>query len=527
MTLEDLEAVASPEMIARGRSYWAEGYVNYMQVDADHRLKGTVTGSLGDYHVMVESHKKGLRCQCDCPYRRGFCKHAVALTWGWLNNPECFLQYERLQAAIDGLTLQQSRDIISKIATDSPGLLASVLGMGGRVPKTSIARQLAENLEKGDPAEMDWLKAWRRVLKMLGDQEPSLDIIDRLIGLGFVYLKDSPVINPDFVELFEGTMRVWSKTSSREECPPWWDKGWDVFVSLKGSLRRRMRNLILETMGEWRGAILTTLGYPCEMDEESFGSRLDYILDVLLLTGADLEPIKEWAMNQLDRILRLMDLLAEEGAWNLLKELARMGSRRYEPKDRFIFRARIAQAHRELNEPRQAFALLKTNFKERPGWGEYLELSATAKEAGEPMRALQVAKEILGDARVELLAKILMLEESWAELNRVALRVPASVTVAPEIAYALRGIFPETSLMLWEKCIGELLRDGTRRGVKEAIPYLIETKRLCRENNWYEAWDSIREKTLNQILDPVALEMTAALLEPLSVATPIQAGIKE
>lgn len=518
LTLEDLEALASPAMIDRGRRYWIEGYVQFMQSAAG-QLKGIVTGSLGDYRVVVEWKDGVIRAQCDCPFKGAFCKHATALVWGWLNHSERFLSHEHVVSLVERLTPTEMRVVLREISVNAPEVLAMALkqwqpakGLG-----EGIVRDLADSLGKGRLQRPEWLMAWRRALQLLESGSGDLDTLNRLITLGFRYLRESETMDPDFIALFGQTIQAWSQRAKPGILPEWWNDGWDALTMIQGKTRRQLRHAILNSLEPWSGSILTTLGYPPELDDEGFGAGIDYVIGRLLICGGDLRPVKEWALYRLERALKLMDLYTEEEAWNLLKDLARDGLRRAETGDRLIFRRRLALSHRKLGEPKQALALLGADFLERPGWEEYLELSETAKEAGEPARAFQVAQRSLRMTRVELLAKIMIHEDKIEELLELAPDLPPQAPEVQTAAQSMRRYAPTAAKTLWERRAFAWLEEGTRRGVKEAMPSLVEIKKLCREMGWSESWEAFARDAKAKILDPVALEMTASILSPLTL----------
>lgn len=518
LTLEDLEAVTLPEIMERGRGYWLAGNVHFMQAFSK-SLMGTVQGSMGDYHVKVEWSTGRLTAVCDCPYRRGFCKHAAALAWGWLNNPERFLPQERVIQTIDGLSSLEMRECLKRLAHEAPGEVAKALGLWQPVSglNLKVVQGLAENLERGDCKRPEWLVAWRRVLGLLEGGPEDLDILNRLVMLGIAYLRETTAVDLDFIMLFcEAFQRLCQHTSPPEGgLPEWWSEGWQAFLRLGGEERRRLRLGLLQGLGLWTDPFLETLGYPPKLEQEEFGKGIDFIIGWLLLRGEPMKLIKDWTLFKLERSLAVMDLLAEEEAWNLLKDFAREGLRRAEPQDRFIFRSRLALAHRRLGEPRQGLPLLISCFQERPGWEEYLELAAVAEEAAEPNRALITAQQRLRGDRIELLAKILIHEDQLEALAELAPELPAKSPVTHEAAKMLSTSMPELAKTLWEREVMALLEEGSRKGVKAAMPFLIEIKRLCRENGWAEAWEAFRALAAMKIMDPVAIRMTALLLAPL------------
>lgn len=104
-TSVDLEPLTTPEILERGLDYYRNGHL-ITPARIDNVLTGVVIGAGGDYQVRLWIDNEKIHSHCSCPYS-SFCKHLVALAWGWLENKAGFIDL---------------RPLLDTVLQDSPGL---------------------------------------------------------------------------------------------------------------------------------------------------------------------------------------------------------------------------------------------------------------------------------------------------------------------------------------------------------------------------------------------------------------------
>ena len=522
MNLEDLEAVATPEIIARAREYWDNGHVRDMVV-FDQSWSARVKGLSREYSIKLFWNEKGLTGICDCRAINGCCKHQAAVAWGWLNEPDRFLHFGEIEREINALGSERMRQLLIDLAGREPRQIASALGFCLDEPRLKIRAliRMTKNINKYNLAKTEWFTNWYNVLSIAKDYNNTVDshreVFRGLIEYAFKHLQKDPKPPEEFWTLFQMTLVGWEECTRSEmkELPSWWRTGYMTMKELSFLSRRKVVGLIVAIIGKlWGERLLNSLGFPPDKDNDIFIDGLDLSVRLVLYSEKDLGPIVEWAMVELNRLLALLDALIDAEVWDIVMRIARMGLRRFPVEDHYMFRRRIAQGHRRLKEPRQALALLINNFREHPDWEGYLELAGTAREAGEDRRALRVVKETLAqNGQNELWVRICLLEEATEELIEAAPYLPRDSIYLQEAALKLRASAPQLAKRLYLRRIRYLVHLGTRKAIKEAVPLTTALKKLCREEGWNREWESFRERTVAGIYDPIALRMMGALLE--------------
>lgn len=517
MTLEDLEAAVTPEVLARGIAYWEDRHVR-MAFCAQGRLQALVAGALGDYHVQVFRDQQGLRSVCECGYRQGMCKHAAALAWGFISEPASLIKVEDLQKQLGLMDMEALRGLVQQLAAMAPHTVAKALGMEVCPVDGRVIWRFLGGLRRV-PKRPGWLRAWWRVLKIVEEEPPTVgnnQVLAELLRLALKHL--AHVRNPpeEFWASFRRTVALWCDWQPMVDRPPsWWTEVTKALPTLAVDDQRKLAWCLAEGLGgKWADLLLPTLGYPPDPADEEFAPFLELTVALLIKAAKEQRAILQWALLRVERALVVLDLYEEAKAWALLKQLAKAGLTGFPRENKYIFRARLAVAHRELGEHRQALALLKANFGERPGYAEFVELMELAEIVGERAGTLTTACDVVrGCGRLDLLAQIWRWAGELDKLAAVAIKLPPAEPLGVELAEALRPSYPKIARELWERWTLYLLVQGTRRAVQEAVPVLVALKRLCREEGWTRRWEAIRRRARDLLLDPVSREMLGSLLE--------------
>jgi hypothetical protein len=472
-------------------------------------------GTMGNYRVKIVWDDGRLTSQCDCPYPRDFCKHAAAVAWGWLNEPESFVSAQTLTRKIESLTREEINGILIQFASRDPESVLTALAIAPK-PRGGFGaiERLTENMSHGSVGSTEWLTAWRRILGLLtGEDFQTYALLwDRLIEYGIVYLKTGEHPPETCCDYFEQTLGIWGKNAEMSSDSPsgWWEAYLDLYRESSDERRQRLQRFLRKSLDEPKRRVLADV---LERSSPGDWSLTGLRVGLSLENDDQLSRIAREASDNLEHTLILLDAFTDWQAWDWLKHTARESLRRCSQEDKFLFRERLAPAHLNLGEPRQALSLLLTNFKERPGWKEYLELVKVAEAAHERVRALKESRDaLIKMERWELLAQVLIVEGDWEALERIAVSLPSASPWLVGAARQLRGHCPDSAKELYQRSIRFLIQQGTRRAAKEAIPYLTEFKRLCREAGWNGEWEAFRTELNGTITDPVALRMMGSLL---------------
>lgn len=519
MTLEDLEAAVTPEILTRGRACSAESRVRLVSSHAG-RIQGVVAGALGDYRVRVFQEQQGLRSECECGYRQGMCKHAAALAWCFLNEPDCMLKVEDLQKQLCQMNEEALRDLTKRLAAEAPQAVAEALGMEFSPVSGRITWRFIEGLRRS-AKRPDWLRAWWRVLKIVQAdplEEGNSQALENLLRFGLEHLGYSESPRPEeFWDSLEAAIALWRVHQPlADRSPSWWAQVKRTLRAVAVDDRRKLATCLADGLGADRASLLLpTFGFPLAPGDEEFTPFLEVAVAFLSGMPDGENCLQEWALFRVERALTVMDLYEEHKAWKDLKQVAKAGLKRFSRENGYIFRARLARAHLGLGEYRQAIALLKTNFSERQGYVEFVELMETADAVGEREEVLATACAVLKSrGRWGLLGQVLCWAGDLGELAKVADKLSSAEPFLAELAEALRANYPRVAREQWERRAFFLLEQGTRRAAREAVPVLIALKRLCREKNWIERWEDIRRQARSLLLDPVSRRMMGSLLEP-------------
>src|SRR5690554_6537156 len=115
-----------PEEWRKGREYGREGLISGACY-GDGVWQGTVFSALGYHRVRVKRENKGWWMSCSCPDRKRRCRHAAALIYYWLREPEAFTPMEELDRQVELLSRAETVELLRLVAREEGNLLRRLL----------------------------------------------------------------------------------------------------------------------------------------------------------------------------------------------------------------------------------------------------------------------------------------------------------------------------------------------------------------------------------------------------------------
>lgn len=203
----DVRALAHTQAFERGYRYFQDGAVSNV-TRRKNLLTAEVKGSeFEPYRVQVTLDGAGIAATaCTCPYDQGgICKHVVAALLAASRQPETIVEKPPLAALLAGLTADQLRQILQKLAETEPAWVeaieqetawlrerptapAAATGALPPVDLNAIQREIRKDFRlagKGDPFEHGYYDEYA-ALEMDPDEilQPHLDKVQALLDAG-------------------------------------------------------------------------------------------------------------------------------------------------------------------------------------------------------------------------------------------------------------------------------------------------------------------------------------------------------
>ncbi len=223
----DLEVLTAPEVLERGINYYRNGHL-ITPVRIDDALAGIVIGTGGDYQARLWIEGEKIHSRCSCPYP-DFCKHLVALAYGWLENKACFIDLrplldEALQdtSGLPGLFTQlvyQNPLNFMKLMDNRP--LTAIPQASPRISREMV--NLVRNIFKNAPlfrlSQIETLRDKLARAETLLNQELAIGnpeaiplLVEMLQGITDIY-KENKL--PELAAYLRGLLTLPAKTASR------------------------------------------------------------------------------------------------------------------------------------------------------------------------------------------------------------------------------------------------------------------------------------------------------------------------
>ena len=123
MHIDRFESDFDPEILARGKQYFADGFVEELECEDGNAYTGRVQGTdVYELHIELSDQGQILKMSCDCPYDWGdHCKHQAAVLLA--------IREERKQntSSRDALLKQKKPDLRTLLLSQPKETLAETL----------------------------------------------------------------------------------------------------------------------------------------------------------------------------------------------------------------------------------------------------------------------------------------------------------------------------------------------------------------------------------------------------------------
>lgn len=507
VSITDLEAQVSPEILNRGHEYLKSGHI-LRACRFDQVIAGEVAGTGGYYRVRLSVDETKIYGVCNCPYPN-FCKHMAALALAWIEKSADFidlkLDFNELindpKKHLDLLVRLIRSDPLNYLDLHSPNLPEKLfLNSRGVL-------NLIRNTFQGQIYTHEQMEAlWERiegikdlVAKAMAnhDKEAPELLVELLRGVANSY-KDyrSIQLKNNFNELIllsKGLKQGWT----RKEILPYLETIWEIYSDNNlWELAEEIRPVIVEFHPEcshWLAAHLEAVDWNC-LDQ----TKLIAYYELLVLISEKgpveakyfqkaLQVLEETTEGKLWLIDRTMDA-DPDWAYALAKE----GIRSNNQDDKPFFRERLIEIHLRRNENKQAAALSFIQFQERPSLEEYLRLKtilAGRRELQDYIKRIEKITE--ATACVSLAARIAFDRKDWVNLETKIRQLDPAEAILKELAELIIVNNKRMPAGIFEALVTRLLQ-GSRNNWEITLGLLINYKKFCLKNAKNDEWDRFR-----------------------------------
>lgn len=509
VSITDLEAWVSPEILDRGREYQRTGHI--LRVCRFGKIiAGEVAGTGEPYRVRITLDETGVDAACTCPYP-GFCKHMVALVLAWIEKSADFRDVgpdfnglltmpERLAHLLARLIQMDPLNFLDALSTDIPERTF----LNSRVVLNLIRNTFRGQLLTHDQVDALWERIQRikkSVAKAVEDREKDAPQLLRELLRGVAYShQDYPslLLKNTYSELLllaDDFLEDWPW----EEVSLFFEILWDLYLEPSlWELADETRPVLVKIFLKFPKLFMEHLEV---IDWSSIEQpRLINLYELLSLTietspvGAEyFRKVLEVLSQTTEGKLWLIDRLVEEDpdrAFGLAKE----GLRNSTKQDKQSFRERLIEIHLRRSENKQAAALCFIQFQERPNLEEYLRLKtilAGRKELQVYLKRIDKLTEESG--YLNLGARIAYDQEDWLKLLDKIMRLePADVTVK-EIAVLIIADRKMVPFEVYEALIVRLLM-GPRNNWEIVLRLLVNCKKTCLKCDQIPEWEELRSR---------------------------------
>ncbi len=505
VTIIDLEASVSPEIMARGQEYYQTGHI--LRVCCyDRIIAGEVAGTGGSYRVRLTLENAKIDGVCSCPYP-GFCKHMVAITLAWLEKSIDFPKLESsLQEVINDPEILSKTfiQLVEKDPLNFLDLTAKTMPEETFINSRGIIN-LIRNTFKGPLLTPEQIEArWEKIKqiealvnKSFAKQEQgAVELLGALLkGIADSY-RDYPekTLEKVFNELLSQTKALemgWTE----EEIVCFAESLWNIYFD----------NSLWEVLESVRPVLVSLFPLIPEWFLKNLANiewkSLERIKLVLvyefLILAAKKGPVGEEYLKKAIEVLNetsegqlwLIDRLMEEDpnrAYTLAKERLRNCS----GENKQAFRERLIKIHLRRGENKQAAALSFVQFQEEPNLQEYLRLKDIL--AGWPIEfenyLNKMDKLIDGQGLDILSARIAFDRENWTKLEEKIGEISPDQAFLKELAKLIMvGNNRFAPGRVYQAIISRLLVGG-RINWETSLGLIVIYKKLCLKNSCNEEW---------------------------------------
>ncbi len=507
ITITDLEARVSPEILTRGREYQKNGHI-IRSCRFGRIIAGEVAGTGGYYRVRLTSDQTQINGVCNCPYP-SFCKHMVALVLAWIEKSVDFID---LKSDFNQLTAkpEQQPDLLVRLIQMDPLNFLDLLS--ANTPERIFLNSrgvlnLIRNTFQGGIFIHDKMEAlWERlerikdlVAKAIANREkeaPEL-LLELLKGVAYSY-KDyqSTLLKNNFNELILLSERLIQGWESKEALP-FFETLWAIYVdnSLR-ELAEAIRPTMVRLYPQLSGWLLTKLK---AVDWDSLDQTKLIAYYELLILISEISPA---GTDYFMKVVGVLNQTTEGRLWLIDRTmerdleqafvLAKEGIRNNNQDNKIFFRERLIEIHLRRSENKQAAALSFIQFQERPNLEEYLRLKrilAGRRELQDYLEKIQ--KTTAESGCLPLAARIAFDQEDWVGLEAKIEKIDPAEAILKELAELIFTDNKGAPLGISEALVSRLLLGG-RSNWEAALKLLVGYKKFCLKQAKNEEWNRFR-----------------------------------
>ncbi len=507
VSIIDLEAKVSPEILARGQEYRQTGHI-IRACRFGRIIAGEVAGTGGSYRVRLTIDGTLIDGDCTCPYP-GFCKHMVALTLAWI---EKSIQFIDLELGFNYVIQRQEHlpDLLVRLIQKDPLNYLDLISdshLDELFLNSRGVLNLIRNTFQGQSLTLEQIETlWERVqrikelvAKAIAHQEKDAPVLLRELVRGVAYsYKDysSILLRNTFDELIllgDNLPESWPE----EELLPYIETLWEIYLDcnlweLAESVRGALKKFYPKS-GDW---LLKKLE---AVERDSLGQfELRALYELLsLISGFSafeagyFKKLTEVLDQSVEGKLWLIDRIMEQDPDQAFR-LAKEGIRNSTQENKQSFRERLIEIHLKRSENKQAAALSFIQFEERPNLEEYLRLKTMLAGSRELKNYLLKLDQTIEEQGLNALAaRIAFDQENWLKLEEKIGKIEPGESVLKELAEL---IITENKLIPFElfESLATRMLEGGRNDWETVLSLLVNYKKLCVKNFWNEEWSRFR-----------------------------------
>lgn len=507
ITITDLEAQVSPEILTRGREYQKSGHI-LRACRFGRIIAGEVAGTGGYYRVRLTFDESGINGVCNCPYP-SFCKHMVALALAWIYKSSDFIDLEpnfnELTAKPEGqldllirLIQMDPLNYLDLLSVTIPErLFANSRGVLNLIRNTFHKRTLSHEQSEAIWERLERIK--ELVAGAIADHQknaPEL-LLELLKGVAYSYKEyQSVLLKNNFGELVLLAEKLLEKETGEEVLPlieTLWEFYWDHSLWELAEVVRPAMAKFYTRFSDWFLARLEELQW-YSLNQ----MQLITIYEFLIL----ISPSNPAIMEYLKRVTEVLNQTLEGKLWLIDRTmesdpdrafgLAKEGIRNSGPGEKQFFRERLIGIHLRRGENKQAAALSFIQFQEKPNLDEYLRLKRILHGRREFQEYLvKIPKAIAESGSPTLAAWIAFDQGDWSNLELYIGQIDPAEAALKELAELISAAGRRVPGKVFEALVIRLLLGG-RNNWEIVLGLLVSYKKLCLKYAQVEAWDRFR-----------------------------------
>lgn len=507
VSITDLEARVSPEILTRGREYQKSGHI-LRACRFGRIIAGEVAGTGGYYRVRLTLDETGINGVCNCPYP-SFCKHMVALALAWIEKSSDFIDLESNFKELIAQPERQLDLLIRLIQMDPLNYLDS---LSVNTPQREFANSrgvlnlirntFQKQILSHEQSEAIWERI-ERIKELVAEaiaahqkNAPEL-LLELLKGVAYSYKEyQSVLLKNSFSELILLAEKLLGKRTGKEVLPLveiLWEFYLDHSLWELAEVVRPLMAKFYPRFSDWFLARLEEIQWYF-LDQ----MKLITIYEFLTLIAPNNPELMEYfkkvteVLNQtLEGKLWLIDRTMEDDPDRALG-LAKEGIRNSGPGEKQFYRERLIGIHLRRGENKQAAVHSFIQFQEKPNLDEYLRLKRILRGRREFQDYLaKIAKITAESGCPALAARIAFDQEDWSNLELNIGQIDPADAALKELAELISADGRRVPRQIFEAIVSRLLLGGWNNW-EIVLRLLVGYKKLCLKYAQVEAWDRFR-----------------------------------